>query len=196
MHPVVMALLRGNSKFVMRISTSTTGTNTCHFTKGTVDSSKVSVLEFETKVETSGSTVSQIAAIRNGTKSAFLGLCAGSIICNFQGTSPYTYNVDTSVLHVYMIKLNGTTNCEFYIDGVLIHTATYANLYSSTANYFNFGDTSSTAGYGGSVVWGAVKYNTDYGADPNNFVVCDPSSKPNEQGWTLGGTDLATIIEE
>jgi hypothetical protein len=196
MHPVIRAILQGLS-FAMRIATSATGTDFCYFEKTSlVNSTKTTAVESLFRVETSGSTECQQIVIRNGTKSTGISIKLASIICNFTGTGPYTHSVDTTVDHIYKIELQGTTQAVFYVDGVAVHTASYANLGASATNSIYWGDGSTTANKGGSLIWKSFKYNLDLIGTPAAFVEWDSSSKPNTQGWTLNGTDLATIIEE
>jgi hypothetical protein len=181
----------------MQIATSTTGTDYLYFAKtGLITVGNVTVIEATLKVESAGSGLAQSMSVRDGTKMAAIGYKTSSIICNFGGTLPYTYAVDTSVYHKYTIKLNGTTNAEFLLDDVVIHTATYADLFTNASNFMHFGDGDGAVTYGGSVLWKSVRYNLNYGTQPNNFVEWNPTiGLPSVNGWTANGTvSLATIF--
>jgi hypothetical protein len=201
MHPVVRAILQsGGINYAMRIATSTTGTDLCYYdSSGTIISGKTVVAEGTCKIETSGSSGCQGIVVGNGTKYATMLITGTSVICNYGGTSPFTHSMTTTADTIYKVKFNGTTNVEFYVstngvDYTLIHTATYANIVSAAFGKVEFGDGFSAANVGGSGIWKSFRYNMDYVADPTNFVVWDPASLPSSQGWTAGGTALATII--
>jgi hypothetical protein len=197
MHPVVRIILQGMPSLVMRVATSTTGDDYCYYEKASIiNSAKVTSVKFRVKIETSGSSSCQNIAVRNGTKQTIVLLKNGSVICNASGTSPYTHTMTTTNENEYEIRLNGTTNAEFYVNGVLVHTAAYTNLANDANNSIFWGDTSGSANYGGSALWRYLQYNLDYGTNPLNYVEWMAVSKPTSQGWTLVGTDLATLIEE
>lgn len=181
--------------YAMRIATSTTGTDYCRFVKtGLLTAANTTVLECTIKCETSGSGANINMALNNGTKYTDLATKPTYIVCNYSGTSPYTHSMDTTSEHVYKMKFNGTTNCEFYVDGVLVHTATYANLVSSASNVMQVGDCDNSANMGGSTLWKTIRYNLNYVGSPTSFVEWDPTTLPSAQGWTLQGSALATIV--
>jgi hypothetical protein len=199
MHPVVRAILQSAVTYVMRIATSTTSTNYMRYIKNSIiTAANTTVVDVNLKVETSGSDFGHSIGIANGAKEITLALKSGSIICNYGGTSPFTHTMDTtSAYHTYRLKFIGTTGCEFYVDDTLIHTATYANIPASTNNRISFGDGSGAANRGGSILYKAVAYNTNFVSSPDNFIYWDSSALPSTQGWTADGTEsLASIITE
>lgn len=182
----------------MKIATSTTGTDNCQFQKSNIiTTGNTIVLEAKVKIESAGTHHAFDMAIFNGVKRYMLYVKNGSVICNGIGVSPTTHSISNLTgYHTYKLKMNSTTNCEFYFDETLIATTPYADIETYSQNILAFGDGSTVAGHGGSTLWGYVKYNLDYGTNPTAFVEWQPMSKPISQGWTLAGTDLATLITE
>lgn len=197
MHPVVRAILQSGATVIsaMRIATSTTETDTCGFYRpDTLNTSKTASFKCEVKAETSGTDVGQSVIFRNGVKQAMIGIKADSIICNYLGTSPHTHSIDMTAKHELRIDIENTTSAKFYADGTLIHTAAYADLVSNAVHGPFFGDAENSANKGGSFVWYGASFNLD--TSGGTWVTWTPASEPTSQGWTLFGTDLATIIEE
>lgn len=201
MHPVVRAILQGGGyapSASMRISTSTTGTDYCYYIKtAIINGTKVTVVEGIIKGETSGSgnEASGSIGISNGARRTKMAVKNGSVICDSGGSAPYTHTVDTTTADITCkIKLNGTTNAEFYVNEVLVYTLPYASMTVDASNYIAFGDMTNVANCGGSTLWRSLKYYLDYVGAPATFTEWAPVSKPDSQGWTLTGTDLATIV--
>ena len=194
--------LKGIYTHVMRISTSTTGTDICAYIKSVaLTAANTKSVEARLKLETVGSVNGQTVYMYDSAgKLAQIFVLATGIKCNAFGTTPTTITTDTTLAqHTFQLKFNGTTNVEYYVDGVLKHTTPYAELYTSVsnANTLGFGDPNNSANTGGSVLWKYAKYNPDVVGSPAGYTEWTPVSLPSAQGWTSTGTEsLATIIEE
>lgn len=181
----------------MRIATSTTGTDMCHFYKESIfNSTKTIVAIGKVKVETSGSTSAQTMQLTNGVRRVEISFKNGSVILGSLSFGGITHTIDTSVDHDYEMRISSADGGKFYIDGALIHSIAYASLQSNTSNSVYFGDIFGSANIGGSVLWKSFKYNLDFVGTPTTFTEWLPTSLPSAQGWTVGGTaGLATIVE-
>jgi hypothetical protein len=170
-----------------RINTTTvTGTDYIFYQKlSLITVANTTVLEAGIKIETSGTLGCQWLCVANGTKQGIILIGDGFVTFNFN-LSPKTIYTNTSdKIHIYKIKFNGTTSLDYYIDGILIYSYTYANLYADTNNRIFFGDGQGSANYGGSALYTYVTYCLDYVNNPGAVVTLNcATTLPTNAGWT------------